>query len=139
MKARNDRVVLITGASSGIGQACAAHLAKAGYRVYGASRKPPSDAPIPELTLDVRDDGSVEDDPVVVVGLQPDLAEQQLDLEGLAVHLREVVAECRRVLRRQPGGGHVVSRVAVAAKVGIAAIATDCAIAACDMSINEKP
>jgi len=34
----NDRVVLITGASSGFGEACARHLSQKGYRVYGTSR-----------------------------------------------------------------------------------------------------
>jgi NAD(P)-dependent dehydrogenase (short-subunit alcohol dehydrogenase family) len=34
----NDRVVLITGASSGFGEACALHLSQSGYRVYGTSR-----------------------------------------------------------------------------------------------------
>lgn len=32
-------VVLITGTSSGIGSACASHLARSGYRVFGASRQ----------------------------------------------------------------------------------------------------
>jgi NAD(P)-dependent dehydrogenase (short-subunit alcohol dehydrogenase family) len=35
----NDRVVLVTGASSGIGKCCAEYLAKQGYRVYGTSRR----------------------------------------------------------------------------------------------------
>ena len=35
----NDSIALVTGASSGIGQASAARLAKAGYKVYGTSRR----------------------------------------------------------------------------------------------------
>ena len=37
------RVVLITGASSGIGKSCAAYLAARGFRVYGTSRRVTSD------------------------------------------------------------------------------------------------
>jgi len=38
-KQPKDCVVLITGASSGFGKACADYLSKKGYRVYGTSRK----------------------------------------------------------------------------------------------------
>ncbi|HPE36504.1 MAG TPA: SDR family NAD(P)-dependent oxidoreductase, partial [Spirochaetales bacterium] len=36
------RVVLVTGASSGIGNSTATYLAKKGYKVYGTSRAPDS-------------------------------------------------------------------------------------------------
>lgn len=37
----NGKVVLITGASSGIGKACAEYLVQRGYRVFGTSRRAP--------------------------------------------------------------------------------------------------
>ncbi len=40
MHDRHKRVVLVTGASSGLGNACATQLAKKGFLVYGTSRNP---------------------------------------------------------------------------------------------------
>src|ERR1039457_435450 len=53
------RVVLVTGASSGIGTCCAAFLAKSGYRVYGGSRGAVTASGVEPLTLDVTEDASV--------------------------------------------------------------------------------
>ncbi|WP_445147294.1 oxidoreductase [Dyella sp. Tek66A03] len=57
-------IALVTGASSGIGEATAAQLAKAGYKVYGTSRRgaQPGHEQLPYemLSLDVTSDPSVE-------------------------------------------------------------------------------
>jgi NAD(P)-dependent dehydrogenase (short-subunit alcohol dehydrogenase family) len=62
MKSQQSKIALVTGASSGIGQATAQRLAKAGYKVYGTSRRP-SDASartFEMLPLDVTSDESVD-------------------------------------------------------------------------------
>jgi short-subunit dehydrogenase len=61
MTTTNHPVALVTGASSGIGYATAEALAKAGYRVFGASRRPATRTPagVIMLTADVTDDTSV--------------------------------------------------------------------------------
>jgi len=55
-------IALVTGASSGIGEATAALLAKAGYKVYGTSRRgaQTDQRPFQMLPLDVTSDDSVE-------------------------------------------------------------------------------
>jgi NAD(P)-dependent dehydrogenase (short-subunit alcohol dehydrogenase family) len=55
-------VVLITGASSGVGQATATLLAANGFRVFGTSRIPTADSrrPYTMLPLDVRSDDSAQ-------------------------------------------------------------------------------
>lgn len=51
MKMHYGNVVLITGASSGIGKSCAEYMAELGYKVYGTSRK------VPENKLESLDNG----------------------------------------------------------------------------------
>src|SRR5262245_6314980 len=58
----DQRVVLITGASSGVGQAAARLLSQTGYTVFGTSRNPASaeiDPTVEMLPLDVSVDSSV--------------------------------------------------------------------------------
>ena len=66
---KSHRVVLVTGASSGIGKCCAEYLAQHGYRVYGTSRRANSrDGEqrsskrnlFQMLQMDVTDDASVK-------------------------------------------------------------------------------
>jgi NAD(P)-dependent dehydrogenase (short-subunit alcohol dehydrogenase family) len=58
-------VILITGASSGIGAATARRLAARGFEVFGTTRRPealPADAPpVRWIRIDVRDEASVRD------------------------------------------------------------------------------
>jgi NAD(P)-dependent dehydrogenase (short-subunit alcohol dehydrogenase family) len=58
----NNKVALVTGASSGIGEATAQRLAAAGYTVYGTSRRAPTTEKraFEMLALDVTSDESVE-------------------------------------------------------------------------------
>ncbi len=59
----NQKVVLITGASSGVGQSTARLLSQKGYKVFGTTRNPTSVKAIPTielLALDVRNDNSVQ-------------------------------------------------------------------------------
>jgi len=71
MHVTNPKVVLITGTSSGIGQACACHLAERGYRVYGTSRNAPEPGPgqapadpasgcLQMITMDVTSESSIQ-------------------------------------------------------------------------------
>lgn len=61
MDANSQKTAIVTGASSGIGRATAESLARAGYRVFGTSRRPSGDGPsnVEMLACDVTDDASV--------------------------------------------------------------------------------
>ncbi len=56
----DGKVVLITGASRGIGHATAQHLAQAGYRVYAGVRKATPMENISEVILDVTNSTSIQ-------------------------------------------------------------------------------
>ena len=59
----SSRVVLITGASSGIGRATAELLASRGHRIFGGARRPATTrqlAGVELLPLDVREEASVK-------------------------------------------------------------------------------
>jgi short-subunit dehydrogenase len=59
---RDDKVAIVTGASTGIGQASAKALRQAGFRVFGTTRRAAvgTAAGISMITCDVTDDASVQ-------------------------------------------------------------------------------
>ena len=61
MSAPSRKTAIVTGASTGIGRASAEALARAGFTVFGTSRRDLNDGPnqVSMLTCDVTDDGSV--------------------------------------------------------------------------------
>lgn len=135
------KVVIITGASAGMGAAMARHLADRDYRVFGASRRAitgkHSDG-IHELTMDVTDPASVQSavqyviaeagsiDAVVNnagIGLIGSI-EDSSDTEVRALfetNLFGLLTVCRAVLphMRQAGKGHIINISSIAGKMGL--------------------
>jgi NAD(P)-dependent dehydrogenase (short-subunit alcohol dehydrogenase family) len=142
------RVIVITGASSGIGKACAEFLHTQGYRVYGTSRRAPravvqasvsDDKPLFELIpLDVTSDESVER-AIGVVAAREGRIDAVLNNAGFGVagavestsldEAREqfetnffgTLRVCRAVLpiMRQQGTGHILNVSSIAGQIGI--------------------
>jgi NAD(P)-dependent dehydrogenase (short-subunit alcohol dehydrogenase family) len=134
-------VVLVTGASSGIGEACARHLAGRGFRVFGTSRRG-AGAPGPEgvemVAMDVDDDASVEGavaavleragrmDAVVnnagwaLAGAVEDTTADEARAQ-LETNLFGVWRVCRAVLpaMRAAGRGHIVNIGSIGGRVGL--------------------
>jgi NAD(P)-dependent dehydrogenase (short-subunit alcohol dehydrogenase family) len=113
----DQKVVLITGASSGIGHATAELLTSRGYHVFGTARNPETVVPIQGvelLPLDVRDDGSVQ------AGV-----ETALSRAGRAPHLpsASVTHRAARMRRRNRRTKSMVSRLSLLAVIGALALA----------------
>jgi NAD(P)-dependent dehydrogenase (short-subunit alcohol dehydrogenase family) len=138
-----SKVVLITGASSGIGKCCADHLVKCGYRVFGTSRRPPTSDPagtagVEMIPMDVDDDFSVTEgvrsvtqragrlDAVInnagwgLMGAVEDTSTDEAKAQ-LETNFFGVLRVCRTVLpiMRQQGGGYVINISSLAAIVGL--------------------
>lgn len=136
-----DSVVLITGASSGIGRACADLLAEHGFTVYGASRtgaEGPTDHGWTSLRMDVQDETSVAQslerilaergrlDAVVnnagfgIAGAVEDTSvEEAADL--FATNFFGVLRVCRAALPqfRAQNGGTIVNVASLAGRIGL--------------------
>lgn len=149
MDEKVPRIVLITGASSGIGKACAAHLYEQGYRVYGTSRKAGDFPEIPSreeraspalelIPMDVNSDESVKRAmeyimnregrlDVVVNGAGYGLAGAAEDTQvdearaQMETNFLGVFRVCRVVLpiMRRQHGGYIVNISSIGGLIGI--------------------
>ena len=136
-----QKVVLVTGASSGIGKACAEHLLARGYRVFGTQRRVPAQADgrgVEMVAMDVDNDDSVvrgieavvqqagRIDAVVnnagnaYMGAVEDtsIAEAKAQLE---TNFFGVLRVCRAVLplMRRQGGGYIINISSLAGVLGL--------------------
>lgn len=136
----NERVALITGASSGIGKACAERLARRGFRVYGTSRRA-SFPPAGEeglIPMDVNDDVSVRTGVDFVLGREGRLdvlinnagfgiagAVEDTSVEEARAQFETnffgVLRVCRAVLptMRAQGSGYIVNISSIGGLIGL--------------------
>ncbi len=132
------KVILITGASAGIGRACADRLHESGWTVVGASRRGSSSGPWTPMAMDVDNDESVRQGVASVLGehsrldavvacagwglagpveLTP-LSAAKDQLETNFWGAVRVVQEALPIMRRQ-GGGRVVLISSIGGVIGI--------------------
>ena len=135
------KVVLITGATAGIGQACAEHLASRGWRVFGAGRRATASTTssgIEMLPIDVDDEVSVRrcvdgilskagrlDAVVNNAGFSTRGAIEDTTIEAAKAQFETnffgVLRVCQAVLPalRAGGGGYIINISSLAGLVGL--------------------
>ena len=133
-----NEVILVTGASAGIGKACADRMHRRGWKVYGASRRGTSSEDWAPLTMDVDDDRSVADGFARLLGEQDRLdavvacagwglagAVEQTPITDARDQVEtnfwgavRVVQQALPVMRRQ-GGGRIILMSSIGGIVGI--------------------
>jgi short-subunit dehydrogenase len=143
MNSAAPKVVLVTGASTGIGKCCADHLVTRGYRVFGTSRQPmaqlQSQSPgVEMIRMDVDDDNSVTSGVRLVFekagridavinnagwGLMGAVEDTTIDeaKSQLETNFFGVVRVCHEVLpiMRQQGAGHIINISSLGGIVGL--------------------
>ncbi len=138
------RVALITGASSGIGKACAERLARRGFQVYGTSRRASFPSPgdsgdsLLMIPMDVDDDGSVREgvefvrqregriDVLVnnagfgIAGAVEDTSLEEARSQ-FETNFFGVLRVCRAVLptMRTQGGGYIINISSIGGVIGL--------------------
>lgn len=136
-----NKVVLITGASSGIGKASAEHLHNQGFRVYGTTRRDPGELPVSGhimIRLDVDDDDSVEQGISLIMAMEGRLdvvvnnagigisgAVEDTSLDEAKAQFETnffgVLRVCRQILpiMRKQRSGRIINISSVAGLVGV--------------------
>jgi NAD(P)-dependent dehydrogenase (short-subunit alcohol dehydrogenase family) len=133
------KVVLITGASSGLGRACAAHLVARGFTVFGTSRQPAEmPAGVQPIALDVTNDVSVEQAVTAVLkkapcidvlvnnagmGIAGSIEETSIDeaRRQFEVNFFGVMQMCQQVIpvMRGQGNGRIINISSLAGNIGL--------------------
>lgn len=133
-----NKIVLITGASSGFGKATAELLAKEGYTVYGTSRKEVNNSNIRFLVMDVRDRESVRrgvekivedcgridvlvNNAGMGIGGSLELAtEEEIDIQ-MGTNFHGCVNVCQTVLpvMRKQGRGQIINLSSIGGVMGL--------------------